>query len=189
MSKLDDDTRNALLSSPQLRLVGSVDEAMYAEFRNQLSAAPGEGPLAIALTTLGGNPEIARAMGDDIRLLLGAGREIHFLGKAAVYSAGATFMASFPISNRFMAKGCSLLLHERQIARTIQLNGPLKSCTAQLKAALHEIEHSIAIEEDGFRDIVEGSDVDFEELRTKAPDNWYIGCEDAARRGLIAGVI
>ena len=189
MSGLDEQTRNDILSSPQLRLIGSVDEAMYAEFRNQLSAAPGEGPLVIALTTLGGNPEVARAMGDDVRLLREAGREVRFLGKSAVYSAGATFMASFPVTARFLTKGSSLLLHERQIAKTIQLNGPLKSCIDQLKAALHEIEHSIEIEEAGFRAIVDNSEVPFEELRDKAPDNWYIGCEEAAERGLIAGVV
>ena len=183
------DPKNRILGCPQLRLVGSVDEAMYNEFRTQLGAAPTEGPLVIAITTLGGNPEMARAMADDVRLLREAGREIYFLGKAAVYSAGATFMAGFPVENRYMAKGSSLLLHERQIAKTIQLNGPLKSCIAQLKAALNEIEHSIDIEEMGFRDMVEGSDIDFEEVREKAPDNWYIPCEEAAERGIIAGVI
>ena len=183
------DHRQNVLTSPQLRLVGSVDEAMYDEFRNQLSAAPGDGPLTIAITTLGGNPEIARAMAADVRLIAETGRTLYFLGKAAVYSAGATFMAGFPIDCRFMTEGTSLLLHERQITRTINLSGPLRSCTAQLKAALNEIEHSITIEEDGFRAIVDGAEVEFEELREKAPDNWYITCEEAAERGLIAGVI
>ncbi len=186
---MNDTDRNGILSAPQLRLIGSVDEAMYAEFRNQLSAAPTEGPLVIALTTLGGNPEVARAMADDVRLLREAGRTIYFLGKSAVYSAGATFMAGFPVECRFMTKNSSILLHERQIAKTIQLNGPLRSCIAQLKAALNEIEHSIAIEEQGFREIVDGANVDFEEVRDRAPDNWYIACDEAAKRGLIAGVI
>ena len=141
------------------------------------------------LTPLGGNPEVARAMGDDVRLLRDAGREILFLGKAAVYSAGATFMSFFPVRCRFLTEGTTLLLHERQITKTINLSGPLKSCTAQLKGALNEIEQSIAIEEAGFRKIVEGSDVDFDELRDKAPDNWYIPCEEAQQRGLIAEVI
>ena len=34
-----------------------------------------------------------------------------------------------------------------------------------------------------------GIDVEFEEVRDKAPDTWYIGCKEAAERGLIAGVI
>ncbi len=183
------DDKDTLLASPQIRLVGAMDEAMYAEFRNQLDAAPHDGPLVIAITTTGGNPEIARAMADDVRLMRNAGRTIYFLGKAAVYSAGATFMAGFPVDYRFFTKGSGILLHERQIAKTIQLNGPLKSCIAQLKAALHEIRYSIEVEETGFRDIVDGSDVDFEEARGKAPDNWYIPCEEAQRRGLIAGVV
>ena len=178
-----------ILTWPQLRLIGSVDEAMYAEFRNQLSAAPTDQSLLIAITTLGGNPEVARAMADDVRLLREAGRTICFLGKAAVYSAGATFMAGFPVSHRFMTKDTSLLIHERQIAKTINLSGPLRSCTDQLKAALNEIEHSIFIEEQGFRQIVEGSDVDFDEVKEKAPDNWYLSCEKAKELGLIAEVI
>ncbi|ABC63520.1 ClpP family protease [Erythrobacter litoralis] len=184
-----DQQKQSILSSPQLRLIGGVDEAMYAEFRNQLGAAPTEGPLVLALTTLGGDPEVARAMGDDIRLLRDAGRDICFLGKAAVYSAGATFMASFPVDKRYLTSGTRLMVHERQIAKTINLSGPLKSCIAQLKATLHEIEHSIAIEEEGFQSFVEGSSVDFETLREKAPDNWYIPAEEALDKGLIAGII
>lgn len=181
--------RDEILGSPQLRLVGSVDEAMYKEFRNQLGLAPGEGPLVIAITTLGGNPEIARAMGDDVRLLRDAGRTLYFLGKAAVYSAGATFMASFPRENRFLTKGSSILIHERQLTKTINLSGPLQSCTAQLKAALHEIEHSIDIENAGFEEIVAGSDIGMDEIQRKASDNWYIGCDEAKERGIIAEVI
>ena len=186
---MDQNDVNTVLTAPQLRLVGAVDEAMYGEFRNQLGAAPTEGPLVVAMTTLGGNPEIARCMADDIRLLRDAGRTIYFLGKAAVYSAGATFMAGFPVECRYFTKGSSILLHERQITRTINLSGPLQSCTSQLKAVLHEIEHSIDIENAGFRDIVEGSQVDVEEVQRKAPDNWYLPCEEAAERGMIAGVI
>lgn len=186
---MDDDKRQAVLTAPQLRLVGTLDEAMYAEFRNQLSAAPSEGPLVIALTTLGGDPEVARAMADDVRLLRDAGRTIHFLGKAAVYSAGATFMAGFPVANRFLTRNTTLMVHERQLTKTIDLSGPLRTCTAQLKAALNEIEQSIIIEEQGFRMFVDGSKVDFEELRRKAPDNWYIPAVEAKKLALIAEVI
>ncbi|WP_237487353.1 ATP-dependent Clp protease proteolytic subunit [Parapontixanthobacter aurantiacus] len=178
-----------VLTSPQLRLVGGIDEAMYDEFRRQLAAAPTDGPLVINITTLGGNPEVARCMSDDVRLLREAKRELLFLGKAAVYSAGATFMSGFPVECRFLTKGTRLMIHERHLSKTINLSGPLKSCTDQLKAALHEIEHSIEIEEEGFRALCDGSDVSFEEVRNKAPDNWYIPCEEALEKGLIAGII
>ena len=189
MSKTNDESIQTILTSPQLRLVGPVNEAMYAEFRNQLGAAPGEGPLVIAITTLGGDPEIARCMADDVRLLREAGREMYFLGKAAVYSAGATFMAGFPVSHRFLMQGTRLLIHERQISKTITLSGPLKSCIAQLKASLNEIEQSILIEEDGFRALIDGADVSEDEVREKAPDNWYVDSDEALSRHLVAGVI
>ena len=58
----------------------------------------------VLLMTLGGDPEVARAMGDDVRLIreFQGGRDILFLGKAAVYSAGATLMSAFPVEHRFL---------------------------------------------------------------------------------------
>lgn len=190
MTDTPDPTRYPLLALPHVRLSGPVDEAMYTGFREQLKQCPDEGTLVVAITTLGGDPEVARAMGDDIRLLREFhGREILFLGKVAVYSAGATFMAAFPVEHRFLTRRTRLMLHERLITKTINLNGPLRMMVPSLKAALHEIEHSIAIEEEGFRDLVAGSRVGFDELREKAPNNWYIDAEEARDRGLVLDVI
>jgi ATP-dependent Clp protease protease subunit len=81
-----------LLAVPHVQLHGPVDDAMYDSFKAQVAAAPTEGPLVVSITTLGGDPEMARAMGDHIRLLREyTDRETLFLGKVAVYSAGATF--------------------------------------------------------------------------------------------------
>lgn len=183
-------TRYPLLANPHIRLSGPVDQLMYTNFRQQLEACPEEGTLVIALTTLGGDPEVARTMADDIRLLEDHdGREILFLGKVAVYSAGATFMAAFPVDRRFLTRHTRLMIHERTITKTLNLNGPLRMVVASIKAALHEVEHSILIEEEGFRDIVMGSRVDFEELREKAPSNWYIEAEEARALGLVLDVI
>ncbi|TPG13278.1 peptidase S14 [Sphingomonas koreensis] len=179
-----------LLARPHIRLSGTVDQAMYADFRQQLGACPDEGTLVLALTTLGGDPEVARTMADDIRLLTQhTGREILFLGKVAVYSAGATFMSAFPVERRFLTRRTRLMLHERQIQKTVELNGPLRMVVASIKAVLHEIEHSVEIEEEGFHDLVKGSRVDFEELREKAPANWYIEAEEARDLGLVLDVI
>jgi ATP-dependent protease ClpP protease subunit len=180
----------AILAKPPIRLIGHVDEAMYKVFRDQLNAAPDEGPLAVSITTLGGDPEIARAMADDIRVLReNDDRVVLFLGKVAVYSAGATLMAGFPVECRYLTRATRLMIHERIIDKTIRLNGPLRNCVDSLKAALHEVEHSIEIEEEGFRAIVEGSQVDFATMRRRAPENWYIRCEEALELGLIAGII
>jgi ATP-dependent protease ClpP protease subunit len=187
---MTDTVRYPLLARPHIRLSGPVDQAMYQSFRQQLDACPGTGTLVIALTTLGGDPEVARTMADDIRLLEDHdGREILFLGKVAVYSAGATFMAAFPVDRRFLTRRTRLMIHERKITKQINLDGPLRMVVASIKAALHEVEHSILIEEEGFRDIVENSRVDFEELREKAPANWYIDAEEAKELGLVLDVI
>ncbi|WP_353204667.1 ATP-dependent Clp protease proteolytic subunit [Sphingomonas sp.] len=182
--------RYPLLAKPHIRLSGPVDQCMYASFRQQLDACPAEGTLVIALTTLGGDPEVARTMADDIRLLEDHdGREMLFLGKVAVYSAGATFMAAFPVGRRFLTRHTRLMIHERTISKQINLNGPLRMVIASIKAALHEVEHSILIEEEGFRDIVKDSRVAFEDLREKAPSNWYIEAEEARALGLVLDVI
>ncbi|WP_294095636.1 peptidase S14 [Sphingomonas sp.] len=183
-------THYPLLGTPHISLSGTVDQAMYASFREQLAKAPREGPLVVSLSTLGGDPEVARLMGDELRLMRDyTGREMLFLGKVAVYSAGATFMASFPVDKRFLTRGTRLMLHERIIDKTIQVSGPLKSCVATLKATLHEIEESVRIEEEGFRAIVVGSRVSFEEVCQRAPSNWYIDALQARDLGLVLDVI
>lgn len=187
---MPDSDCHALLANPNIRLSGSVDKTMYDNFRQQLAGCPDTGPIVITLTTLGGDPEMARVMGDDVRLLREqGGREMIFLGKVAVYSAGATFMSSFPVDCRFLTRTTLLMIHERQMHKKIVVDGPLRTCVAALKATLHEIEHSILIEEEGFRMIVKGSNVDFETIRHRAPENWYIDCDEAIKLGLIHDMI
>lgn len=179
-----------LLANPHIQLHGAVDGLMYANFQAQLANAPKGGPLVVSITTLGGDPEMGRAMGDDIRLLRHyTGRETLFVGKVAVYSAGATFMSAFPVGMRFLTAGTRLMLHERGMTSTIQLHGPLTTLPAVLKAKLNEIEHSIIIQNEGFAAIVAGSQVSLDQLKAKATDNWYIEAEEARDLGLVLDVI
>ena len=62
-------TKYPLLAKPNIRLSGPVDQSMYHSFRQQLDACSQTSTLVVALTTLGGDPEVARTMADDIRLL------------------------------------------------------------------------------------------------------------------------
>ncbi|WP_174287103.1 ClpP family protease [Sphingomonas bacterium] len=179
-----------LLAQPHVQLSGQVNDQMYAAFKQQLADVPTDGAIVFSITTLGGDPEVARAMADDVRLLRDyTQRETLFLGKVAVYSAGATFMSAFPVDKRILTRGTRLMLHERQITKTINLSGPLRMCVASIQATLHEIEQSIDIEEEGFRDLIAGSRVTFEELHEKAPANWYIGADEARDLGLVLDVI
>ncbi|MCP1469374.1 ATP-dependent protease ClpP protease subunit [Sphingobium sp. OAS761] len=176
---------------PAITLSGIVDHGMYLHFRNCLGTAPQQGLVVVEISTLGGDPEIARMMGEDIRFHsdLYPARRLVFLGKTAVYSAGATFMSFFAAENRYVTRGTRLMIHERLITKTIQLSGPLSTCIATLKANLNEIESSIAIQNEGFQNLILGSQVTMEELLQKAPENWYLEATEAQAMGLIAAVL
>ena len=177
--------------SPAVLLSGTVDYAMYNSFREQLACAPPEGLVVIELSTLGGDPEVARMMGEDVRYHsdLDPERRIVFLGKAAIYSAGTTFMSFFAIANRYLTRGTRLMIHERKLNKALNIDGPLTTCVATVKATLHEIEASIAIQNEGFENLVRGSKVTMEEVLERSPANWYIEAQEALRLGLISAVL
>ena len=177
--------------NPAILLAGDVDYAMYERFRGQLADAPAEGLIVIELTTLGGDPEVARMMGEDVRFRSEQEprRRFVFLGKTAVYSAGATFMSFFARENRYLTRGTRLMIHERKMDKTLQISGPLTTCVASVKATLHEIEHSMLIEREGFENIIAGSSVTMDELIERAPSNWYIEANEAVELGLVQAVI
>lgn len=176
---------------PAVRLSGPVDQAMYLSFKDALASAPQEGLVVVEMATLGGDPEIARMMGEDIRFHsdLFPQARIVFLGKTAVYSAGATFMGFFARENRYLTRGTRIMIHERIITRKVHLEGPLSTCLAPLKAAINEIESSIAIQNEGFANLILGSQVTMDELLERAPSNWYLEANEAVERGLVTAVL
>lgn len=176
---------------PSIRLSGTVDYGMYDTFRRQLDNCPADGIVTIELSTLGGDPEVARMMGEDVRFhsAIAPQRRIVFLGKAAIYSAGTTFMSFFARENRYLTRGARLMIHERKLTKTLQIEGPLTSCIASVEATLNEIRASIEIQNEGFRNLVHGSSVTIDEVLRKAPSNWYIEAGEAQQLGLIEAVL
>jgi hypothetical protein len=176
---------------PSILLSGTVDYAMYNSFRDQLDRSPENGLVVVELSTLGGDPEVARMMGEDVRYNsdLSPARRFVFLGKAAIYSAGTTFMSFFAQNNRYLTRGTRLMIHERKLNKTLNIDGPLTTCVATVKATLHEIEASIAIQNEGFENLVRGSKVTMPEVLSRAPFNWYIEVQEALSLGLIAAVL
>jgi hypothetical protein len=87
------------------------------------------------LSTLGGDPEVARMMGEDVRYHsdLEPDRHFVFLGKAAIYSAGTTFMSFFARDNRYLTRGTRLMIHERKLSKTLQIDGPLTTSQGALE--------------------------------------------------------
>jgi hypothetical protein len=71
-------------------LGGPVDYDTYKSFRSQLDRSQKKGLVVMELLTLGGDPEVARMVGEDIRFHNENSQNARFvfLGKAAIYSAG-----------------------------------------------------------------------------------------------------
>lgn len=180
------------IREPQISLVGTVDECMAQDLRDRL-ADPGEGdgPIVIDMTTLGGDPEMARRMILDLdtareRL---KPRRLVFHGKSVVYSAGVTFMAGFPREDRFLASDAVLLIHSRQLKKTIEIEGPLRPTVPMIEALLHELQCGIKLEQTNFERLIAGTKVTMDELLEKALFNWYLSADQALDHGLIAGIV
>lgn len=176
---------------PAVLLSGTVDYDMYKEFRKQLDAAPATGLVIFELSTLGGDPEVARMMGEDVRFHsdVDPARRFVFLGKAAIYSAGTTFMSFFARTNRYLTRGTRLMIHERKMSKMLHIEGPLTTCVPALEASLNEIRASITIQNEGFENLVRGSSVTIEEVLRRAPSNWYLEANEAQRLGLVEAVL
>ena len=178
-------------NAPSILLGGPVDYDMYKTFRSKLDAVKKEGLVVTELSTLGGDPEVARMMGEDIRFHSENSVDCRFvfLGKAAIYSAGTTFMSFFSIENRYLTRGTRLMIHERKLDKQLHINGPLTTCVATVTATLHEIEASIAIQNEGFENLIRGTKVSMEDVLARAPGNWYIEANEAKSLGLVAAVL
>jgi membrane-bound ClpP family serine protease len=109
----------AAFKNPAIALSGVVDYNMYKKFRQQFDNASERDLVVIELSTLGGDPEVARMMGEDVRFAseMEAARRFVFLGKAAIYSAGTTFMSFFARQNRYLTRGTRLMIHERKAGK------------------------------------------------------------------------
>jgi hypothetical protein len=62
------------------------------------------------------------------------------------------------------------MIHERNLNKTLHVDGPLTTRVATV-TALHEIEASIAIQNERFENLIRGSKVKMDEVLTRAPGN------------------
>lgn len=174
---------------PDVRLLGSIDEAMVQRFLEQSGAAQGDKPLVLELSTMGGDAESARRLAEEIALLRQA-REVFFLGKTYVYSAGITVMAAVPASHRFVTPDTILLVHERRLERTVQLSGALRSAIAVARDLLAELEIGQMLERRGFEQLAAGSRLSADELLQRVLEkDWYLTAEEALELQLIGGIV
>jgi ATP-dependent protease ClpP protease subunit len=179
------------LALPDIRLFGTVDDTMFysciAQF-NGLIDRPD--PIVVQLTTLGGAADTGRRIAREIGLRCHAlNRRVVLFGVTNVYSAGVTILSGFRREDRFLSENCSLLIHERQMHSTLELNGPLSAVRLSMMGKVKEIEEGIALQNDGFRTLIEGSNISFDEICTMARETTYMTAQQAFDRGLVAGLI
>lgn len=150
----------------------------------------GSDTVAVEMTTLGGDAEMARRMVLDIdqareRL---APRRLVFIGKTVVYSAGVTVMSAFPREDRFLTADAMLLIHCRQLEKTVEIQGPMRASLPEVEALLHQMKTGIDLETRNFERLVAGSQVKLDDLFGKALYNWYVPADEALVLGLVAGI-
>lgn len=181
-----------LVAAPQIALIGSIGTETLDAFQEQLAAAEsgGTGPIAVELTTSGGDAEMGRRIALEVRLAgERLGRRLIFIGKTEVYSAGVTVMSAFPPEDRYLTADTQLLVHCRKLEKKLELEGPLKASRIRVQQIISEIEASLELEQEGYRDLIRGSDVAFEEVEEKAEKGWYLRADEALKRRLIAAIV
>lgn len=177
---------------PQVSLVGEVSDQTVRDLVDQLKdVGDGDTPIVVEMTTLGGDAEMARRMVLEIDLARQrlAPRRLVFLGKSVVYSAGVTLMSAFPRHDRYLTDDCELLIHCRQLQKTVELDGPIRGSLPEIEALKAQLETGIKLEEENFERLIKGSKVTMDELVEKALYNWYLSSKEACDLDLIAGVV
>lgn len=188
----DDEQRRAdvSLDHAHVSLLGEVSDTTVRQFLDQLAKAPTDEPAVIVeVTTPGGDAELARRLVLDIGIARKRMRRLVFVGKTQVYSAGITIMSAFPKQDRFLSRDCSLLIHCRQLDESVEISGAMRSNLPKVRALVEQLETGLKLEEEDFRRLIEGSDVELGELLGKAVTNWYLPAAEAHRRGLVADLL
>lgn len=174
-----------------INLFGEIDRPMFDNFYEQLkSAQKSNAPIILTLTTSGGEADTARRIALEIKILREKKkREIFFLGKTTVYSAGTVIMSAFPRQCRFLTNDTVLLIHERRIERDVKFDGPMRNNIETAEELLAEFRNAQMLEKRDYAALAEGSNLTANELSQKAMTNWYVTANEALKLGLIEGVI
>jgi ATP-dependent protease ClpP protease subunit len=192
MARDDNPKLSAGILDAQVSLMGEVTEDMASSLRDELHKVDaGADPVVVEITTLGGDAEMARRMVLEIDLARERlkPRRLVFLGKTVVYSAGVTVMSAFPRQDRFLTSDAMLLIHCRQLDKTVELQGPMRGSLPQVQALCHQMSVGIDLEKQNFERLIEGSKVSLDDLFEKALYNWYVPAEEALELGLVAGIV
>jgi ATP-dependent protease ClpP protease subunit len=175
----------------KISLIGDIDATTVEKFINQLGDAKKvEGDIVLELTTYGGDAEMARRLVLGIEIVREQLKgKFYFLGKTTVYSAGVTIMSAFPCCDRYLTADAILLIHGRQLTKTVHVEGPIRSSRPYVAALLHQLDTGIELEDQGFRKLIDGSDLTLEEVLSNGAHNWYLSAKEALDRRLVAALV
>jgi ATP-dependent protease ClpP protease subunit len=179
------------LARPTVRLSGPIDETMVGRFLDQvLPVLEVEGAIVVELFTSGGDADVGARLAQEVRLLRDMhGRDLWFLGKTLVASAGVTVMSAFPRERRWLTKDATLLVHGRRMKRDVHFEGPLGSSRRVLEEMIADIDNGLRVEEEGFAALIAESNVSLQEVKALAYGGWYVSADMAFNRGLVAGLV
>jgi ATP-dependent protease ClpP protease subunit len=180
-----------LLFRPNLSITGTItsDTVAFALGRLEEIRA-NQSTLVTEINTDGGDADAARRIALEVRLFREHfGQRAYCVGKSNVYSAGVTIFASFAKPNRFLTDDAILLIHERRLETTLQLNGPIRSCLQIAREQLSLLETAQDLELTGFEELIDGSDLTIEQLYEMATTNCYMTARVALKHGLIGGIL
>ncbi|RWP18799.1 MAG: peptidase S14 [Mesorhizobium sp.] len=180
-----------LLFEPNIAVNGLIDDGTVVFFLGHLEAVRQSGDdLIMELNTNGGDADAARRIALEIRLFRQhSGRNAYCVGKTKVYSAGVAIFAAFPKPFRFLTTDAVLLVHERRMQTSVELNGPMKSSIQIVREQLALLETAERLEMEGFKELVEGSSLSVDELYRRATTNCYIHAEEALDLGIVADLL
>ena len=182
---------SARLTRPTVRLSGPIDGAAAAAFLDQvLPVLDVPGSIVVELFSPGGDADVGRRLAQEVRLLRQVhDRDVWFLGKTLVASAAVTVMAAFPRDRRWLTRDTTLLIHGRRVTRDVHLEGPLGSCRRVLEEIIADIDNGLRVEDEGFAELIEGSQVSLDDIRRRSYGGWYLSAAEALDLGLVAGLI
>lgn len=169
------------LPTTNIRLHGRIEDETLTTFYDQLARArEAHEPIVLELSTNGGTAEVGRRIASEIRLLQDyEGLKPIFFGKTTVYSAGVTIMSAFPRECRFLTSDCELLIHGRQLDRTLEVTGAVASSLPKVKALVAEMETALELEDENFENLIRGSNLSLDEVKQRSTSNWYLTAKQA----------
>ncbi len=179
------------VSQPNVQLYGPISDESVKDVLKQIRAVlDTDEPIVFEVTTEGGDAEGGRRIALEVRLCRKwHNRQTFFVGKTAVMSAGVTIMAAFPKEYRYLTEDAVLLVHERRVQKSLNLDGPMRADIQIVREMLAQLESAERTEREGFAELASGSKIGGDELYERATTNLYLTAQEALELELIAGVI